>query len=159
MGFCPLWHSTLSVALTKTINKTAKKMNELQQKYRIERIHSDDQIEHFYAHVCLMGHTFYKHADFQSWHTCKICLLLFANDQTSNNQYLSSFSYVCNHQFRVWLVIRPNIKCTLRNRLALFVPLVVLHWSHFGTALAPSHVCQVNSLVLWNNDTTSDAAS
>ena len=56
------------------------------------------------------------------------------------------------------LVICHNIKCTLCYRLATVCPLVMLRWSHFGTALAPGHMCRVNNLVFWNNDMTPDMA-
>ena len=39
------------------------------------------------------------------------------------------------------------------------VPMARIRWSHFGTAPAPGHVCQVNNLVFWVNDATPNAAS
>ena len=38
-------------------------------------------------------------------------------------------------------------------------PLVALRWSHFGTALEPGHMRQVNNLVFWIDDATPDVAS
>ena len=96
--------------------------------------------------------------------TCKICKFsFFSNDQISNNSSLSSFPYVCNHQFRSENGIGyaseyvSNVHSVIGS--PLFVPLVALRWSHSGTALAPGHVGQVNKLVFWINDVTPDVVS
>ena len=77
---------------------------------------------------------------------------LLSNDRAPNNSCLSSVSNVCNHQFRTGLVMRRNRY--IKELSVIDLPLVALRWSHFGTALAPGHVRQVNNLVFWIDDAT-----
>ena len=109
----------------------------------------------FYTRVCLMENKFLCTCRFPLKHTGKRkTLSFFSNDRTYNNSCLPSVLYVCNHQFRTGLVMLHNIVLCV-----IVSPLVALRWSHFGTALAPGHMRQVNNLVFWNNGATSDAAS